>query len=310
MTQIGNNNFSEALNNYQKRINQALDTDLKPSDSRFSSHNTRPQTDKLWEAMRYSVLIGGKRLRPILVLATADALNAPDSIQADIIQIAIAIEYIHSYSLIHDDLPSMDDDDLRRGQPACHKAYGEATAILAGDALQALAIERVLTTRLAPEQKVTIASTLACASGASGMVGGQAIDLEAVNSNIGIDELETMHHLKTGALIRASVLMGAQCGNASAEQLLNLDHYAFCIGLAFQIQDDVLDIEGATETLGKHQGADASLNKSTYPSVLGLEQAKQRAGDLHDQAIQALASFGPEAYFLRELAHYIIQRQH
>ncbi len=307
---MSNNSFKEALDNYQECINQALETDLKPGNSQFSSYNVRPQTDKLWEAMRYSVLIGGKRLRPILVLATADALNTPNIVQTDIIQVAIAIEYIHSYSLIHDDLPSMDDDDLRRGQPTCHKAYDEATAILAGDALQALAIERVLTTQLTPEQKVAIASTLASASGANGMVGGQAVDLEAVNSNIGIDELETMHHLKTGALIRASVLMGAQCGNATAEQLQNLDHYAFCIGLAFQIQDDILDIEGATETLGKHQGADANLNKPTYPSVLGLEQAKQRAGDLHDQAIQALASFGPEADFLRELAHYIIQRQH
>lgn len=266
---------------------------------------------RLHEAMRYSVLGGGKRVRPIMVYATGlavgstvEVLDAP----------ACAVELIHAYSLIHDDLPAMDNDDLRRGQPTCHKAFDEATAILAGDALQSLAfhlLSKYADTSLPAGQRLEMLDALAVASGSRGMAGGQAIDLDSVGKEISIAELENMHIHKTGALIRASVKLGALCQpKIELEALENLDHYAKCIGLAFQVRDDVLDEESDTETLGKTQGADRALNKPTYTSILGLEAAKELLEELHDDAINRLQGFGEKADALRWLARYIVERKH
>ncbi len=263
----------------------------------------------LHQAMRYSVLNGGKRVRPFLVYAAGAAVQADDT-ALDVT--ACAVELIHAYSLIHDDLPAMDNDDLRRGKPTCHRAFNEATAILAGDALQALTFHLLahhLPTMIPAEQRLDMLDLLAIASGSRGMAGGQAIDLAAVGKQLTIAELENMHIHKTGALIRASVKMGAMCRPDIDNTLLQkLDHYAKCIGLAFQIQDDILDEIADTETLGKTQGADKALNKPTYPSILGLKEAKNMAIGLHDDAIQSLAEFNHRADPLRWLAQYIVKR--
>lgn len=266
---------------------------------------------QLHKAMRYSVLNGGKRIRPILVYAAGYAVSADESaLDAP----ASAIEFIHAYSLIHDDLPAMDDDDLRRGKPTCHKAFDEAQAILAGDALQSLAFHTIahgLPKNIPAEQKLEIIDTLATSSGSRGMAGGQAIDLASVGKSLNIAELEDMHVHKTGALIRASVKMGALCQPEIAkEQLKKLDHYAKCIGLAFQIQDDILDVTSDTETLGKTQGADIALNKPTYPSLLGLEGAREMAEELHKNAHDSLDIFAEKAEPLRWLADYIVKRDY
>ena len=266
---------------------------------------------QLHQAMRYSVLNGGKRIRPILVYAAGYAVAA-DELALD--APASAVEFIHAYSLIHDDLPAMDDDDLRRGKPTCHKAFTEAQAILAGDALQSLAFHTIchgLPNNIPAEKKLDILDTLAVASGSRGMAGGQAIDLAAVGQSLNIAELEDMHVHKTGALIRASVKMGALCQpNIDNEQLKLLDHYAKCIGLAFQIQDDILDVTSDTETLGKTQGADIALNKPTYPALLGLDGAREMADELHQEAHESLNIFGEKATPLRWLADYIVKRNY
>lgn len=285
---------------WQARVERALQQRLPPAGARPA---------RLHEAMRYSVLGGGKRIRPILVYAggaalavDADALDGP----------ACAIELIHAYSLIHDDLPAMDDDDLRRGNPTCHRAFDEATAILAGDALQALAF-RILSDDSSitapPASRLDMITTLAEAAGSRGMVGGQAIDLDSVGRRLELAELEEMHLHKTGALIRAAVRMAALAAPvADAAALEALDRYARCVGLAFQIRDDVLDVEGETMTLGKQQGADIARNKPTYPSLLGLEDAKRRARDLHAEAIESLVRFDHRADPLRDLSRYIVAR--
>lgn len=261
--------------------------------------------------MRYSVLNGGKRIRPILVYAAGYAVAA-DEVALD--APASAVEFIHAYSLIHDDLPAMDDDDLRRGKPTCHKAFTEAQAILAGDALQSLAFHTIahgLPKKIPAEQKLDILDALAIASGSRGMAGGQAIDLASVGQSLNIAELEDMHVHKTGALIRASVKMGALCQpKIDQKQLKKLDHFAKCIGLAFQIQDDILDITSDTETLGKTQGADIALNKPTYPSLLGLDGAREMAAELHQEAHESLNIFAEKAAPLRWLADYIVKRNY
>ncbi len=264
---------------------------------------------RLHEAMRYACLGGGKRVRAVLVYAAGETLNAPlRSLHAP----ACAVEIIHAYSLVHDDLPAMDNDDLRRGQPTCHKAFDEATALLAGDALQALAFDIIAAAdnnTLSSGQRLSMCSVLATASGSLGMAGGQAVDLASVGQPIDLQALETMHRLKTGALIRASVRLGALAAdNASEDDCAALEHYAGCMGLAFQIRDDILDVESSTEILGKQQGADAALNKPTYPALLGLDESKQRAKYLHDEAVEALSVFGGQADFLRELAAFIVSR--
>jgi len=295
--------FKTLLKDYCKRVDHHLNLWLpEPSG---------PKT-RLQQAMRYSVVGGGgKRVRPVLVYAAGQALNVE---LAQLDACACAVEIIHAYSLIHDDLPSMDNDDLRRGRPTCHKAYDDATAILAGDALQAFAFE-VLASDNAMQtsagNRIEMIKLLAQASGSVGMAGGQAIDLGAVGKSLDLNELENMHLLKTGALIRASVLLGAMCSpNIQAEKLEALDIYARCIGLAFQIHDDILDVTADTQTLGKPQGSDEQQNKPTYPALLGLEGAKSRALELHQRAIKALENFDESADILRQLSSYIIEREH
>ena len=289
------------MRGYQSRVQSVLDSALPAAD-------LVPQ--RLHAAQRYAVLSGGKRLRPLLVYCTGEALNVPVTA---LDTPAAAVELIHSYSLVHDDLPAMDDDDLRRGQPTTHRAFDEATAILAGDALQVLAFSLLSRDRapgISPEARLRMIQILADASGTLGMAGGQAIDLAAVGRALDLEELEAMHRLKTGALIRASVLMAAVCspGLRSADWDA-LDGYAQDIGLAFQIQDDILDVEGKTEEIGKTSGADAARAKPTYPSVLGLEAAKSRARELKHRACERLAPLGPGARVLAWLASYVIQRR-
>ncbi len=292
--------FKAAVEGWRRRVDASLEQTLQAS-------KTAPQ---LFEAMSYSTFNGGKRLRPVLVYAACEALGGhPEA--AD--PAAAAVECVHAYSLIHDDLPAMDDDDLRRGKPTCHIAFDEATAILAGDALQALAFEIVSapSDQLDAGVQLQIIRTLADASGDKGMVAGQTIDMNAVGTEPDLPSLERMHGLKTGALIRASVRMGALAsGHADPTALAALDRYAAAIGLAFQVQDDILDIESDTETLGKQQGADIAHNKPTYPSLLGLEQAKAMAAELHKQALSSLSAFDQRALLLRQLADYVIQRNH
>lgn len=269
---------------------------------------TEANAQRLLEAMKYSLLNGGKRIRPLLVYASAQACQANLN-HAD--YAALAIEMIHAYSLVHDDLPAMDDDDLRRGQPTCHIAFDEACAILAGDALQTEAFH--LLSRpidgLLPAQQLSMVNTLAFASGVYGMAGGQSLDLEAVNQSVDLQYLENMHNHKTGALIKASILLGAQC-QASLDSHTKdaLSTYADAIGLAFQVQDDILDVISDTQTLGKTQGADAALNKPTYVSLLGLDGAKQKAQQLHESALDALTPLGENALALQQIANYIIHR--
>ncbi|NJA07921.1 MULTISPECIES: (2E,6E)-farnesyl diphosphate synthase [Methylomonas] len=286
----------------QNRVERALDV-------RLPGENILPQT--LHQAMRYSVLDGGKRTRPLLTYATGQALGiAEDALDAQ----ACAVEFIHVYSLIHDDLPAMDDDDLRRGKPTCHKAFDEATAILAGDALQALAFDVLANDaaiKVGAEARVKMIAALTRASGSQGMVGGQAIDLGSVGRKLTLPELENMHIHKTGALIRASVNLAALSKpDLATDAAKKLDHYAKCIGLSFQVKDDILDIEADTATLGKTQGKDVNNDKPTYPALLGMAGAKQKAQELHEQAVESLAGFGDEADLLRELSLYIIERTH
>jgi geranylgeranyl diphosphate synthase, type II len=263
----------------------------------------------LHEAMRYAVLGTGKRIRPVLVYATGQALGIPVTALDGP---ACAVEFVHAYSLVHDDLPAMDNDDLRRGRPTCHRAFDEGTAILAGDALQALAFHVLVTDaalNVPAMQRLAMIEALAAASGSQGMAGGQALDLNAVGAKLNAAELETMHLWKTGALIRASVKLGALClPEIDAETLAALDSYAKCVGLAFQVQDDILDIEGQTEQIGKPQGSDLARNKPTYPGLLGLDGAKREAERLLADALSSLELLGARADFLRWLAHYIVKR--
>jgi farnesyl diphosphate synthase len=264
---------------------------------------------RLHQAMRYAVLKGGKRVRPALVYAAGHSVGlAAQQLDAP----ACAVELIHAYSLIHDDLPAMDDDDLRRGRPTCHKAFDEATAILAGDALQCLAF-RVLARAdgAEPELRLRMVETLALAAGSRGMAGGQAMDLAAVGQDLDLAMLESMHIHKTGALIRASVILGA-LGRADLDQKLfeRLDHFGKCVGLAFQIQDDILDVVGDTREIGKRQGADQALDKPTYVSLLGLEDARARAQSLFAEALSSLDPFGEHADPLRRIADMLLARRH
>jgi farnesyl diphosphate synthase len=264
---------------------------------------------RLHDAMRYSTLGGGKRVRAMLVYAAGEVTQAP----RERLRIpASAIEMVHAYSLIHDDLPCMDDDVLRRGKPTCHVEFDEATALLAGDALQSLAFQVMAEYTLADraEDQLKMLHLFAAACGAGGMAGGQAIDLDSVGKGLTRPELEFMHILKTGALIRASVLLGAYCGHpVIPEEMERLDRYAKCIGLAFQVVDDILDEEGDAATLGKTAGKDKAANKPTYTSLMGLGEAKRFAGELLSDAHEAVAPFGDRAARLRELADFIVHRR-
>lgn len=293
--------FQSHLSGYQKRVNTALDKYL-PSDD--------PPEHNLAEAIRYSVIGGGKRIRPAMVYAAGEAMG----VSTDLLDIpACAVEMIHAYSLIHDDLPAMDDDDLRRGRATCHKAFDEATAILAGDALQALAYEILAKDdhkKLTPEHRINMLSLLTEASGAHGMAGGQAVDLASVGKQLTLEQLEHMHQLKTGALIRASILLGGMCKQDITQDEINmLSNYAQCIGLSFQIQDDILDVISDTETLGKPQGSDQEQEKPTFPAILGLETSKKRALEQHEKALKILQPLDEKADNLRLLSAYIVERQ-
>jgi farnesyl diphosphate synthase len=259
--------------------------------------------------MRYAVLEGGKRVRPLLCFAAGEVTGAP----GDRLEVAAAaVEMIHAYSLVHDDMPCMDDDVLRRGKPAVHVQYDEATALLAGDSLQALAFQLLAETRLAdePARQLDMVKTLAVTCGSRGMTGGQAIDLAATGKSLSLPELEFMHIHKTGALIRASVLLGAACGTPlDAAASAKLDHFANTIGLAFQVVDDVLDAEASTATLGKTAGKDAKQRKPTYVSAMGLVRAKAFAEELRLEACNALAVIGVRAQRLQELANFIVLRE-
>jgi farnesyl diphosphate synthase len=290
--------FMEAC---QQRVEIALDARL-PAADRVPA--------RLHQAMRYAVLGGGKRLRPLLTYATGRAIGTSLEVLDGP---ACAVELIHVYSLVHDDLPAMDNDDLRRGKPTCHKAFDEATAILSGDALQALAfylLARDPSIAVPDSHRVAMIETLALASGSHGMVGGQAIDLEAVGKTMDLPGLENMHIRKTGALIHASVRLAYLTRpDLPADVSDCLDHYARCIGLAFQIQDDILDEESDSKTLGKTPGKDRIHNKPNYLALLGLAGARQKAKELHEAALASLRDFGAEMDLLRELSRFIIQRR-
>ena len=304
---------SPALAQLQARCNDALVGLLGHGNSEFAA-DAGPLLVRLFEASAYALTRGGKRVRPLLVYASAAAI---DTATLDVEEggitgldyVACAAEMVHAYSLVHDDLPAMDDDDLRRGQPTCHIAFDEATAILVGDGLQARALELLADAPDIPAAvRLELVRSLSAAAGLRGMVGGQAIDIGAVDQAITAGHLETMHALKTGALIRASVALGAQAAGASEEQQAALDDYADAIGLAFQVCDDILDATSDSETLGKRAGADEALHKPTYVSTLGLEAARDKAEVLLTDAQAALEFFGDSAALLREIADFIVHR--
>ncbi|GAB2180536.1 (2E,6E)-farnesyl diphosphate synthase [Denitratisoma sp. agr-D3] len=289
-------NFADWMTHIQQRTETALAAHLP-------AKTIAP--GRLHDAMAYATLGGGKRVRPLLCQAAGQVFAvAEDTLDFP----ACAVEMIHAYSLVHDDLPCMDDDTLRRGKPTCHVEFDEATALLVGDALQSQAFQILAETPVAAERKVDMIHLLAQASGSRGMAGGQAIDLAATGQNIALEELEFMHLHKTGALIRAAVLLGAHCGGADPIALKGLSHFANRIGLLFQVVDDILDVEASTATLGKTAGKDAAQHKSTYVNLLGLAAAKEKAAELRQEALDALAPFGPAARRLSELTDYIVER--
>jgi len=260
-------------------------------------------------AVRYALATSGKRIRPCLLYAAAKAAGAGAGLESALDHPATAIELIHTYSLVHDDLPAMDDDDLRRGKPTLHKAYDEATAILVGDGLQARAFELLADAEgFSAAQRIAMIKTLAAASGLAGMVGGQFIDISSTGKDLTLEQLQAMHALKTGALIRAALAMGGIAAGASEQQLAALDEYGSHIGLAFQVVDDILDVEGDTATLGKTRGKDGEANKPTYVKLMGLDGAKHEAQRLLAAALQALDGFGNSADHLRDMARYIVER--
>lgn len=291
--------FDDTLKRLQERVERLLT-------ARLALAVEPPPAARLLEAMRYATLNGGKRVRACLIYATGEAVGADADLLDDA---ACAVELIHGYSLIHDDLPCMDDDDLRRGKPTCHRAFDEATALLAGDALQGLAFE-ILTER-DDLRRVAMARLLAGAIGVQGMAGGQAIDLAAVGGVVSVAEIEDMHRRKTGALIHAAVMLGAQAAATPTAPAVRdaLKQYGWAVGLAFQIVDDILDEEGQTETLGKKSGADRARGKPTYPSVVGMEAAKTRARELEAAALESLRPLGDNAKSLKDLARYIVLRE-
>jgi geranylgeranyl diphosphate synthase type II len=292
------------IQSYLGRKKQIVD---KALDSLVLPAKTFPPS--VFEAMRYSLFAGGKRVRPILAIAAAEAIGART---AGLLPIGSALELIHTYSLIHDDLPAMDDDDFRRGRPTCHKAYGEAIAILAGDGLLNMAFEALSDRRrlksVTPTRLLTIIKEISTASGVSGMVGGQVVDMESEGKDIDFATLEYIHTHKTGALIRASVRVGALYAKAGKRQLRALTRYGELVGLAFQIADDILDITGKQEVIGKDVGSDIRKGKKTFPGLYGLEESRRRAVEVVDGAIRALEDFDKKADPLRELARYIVNR--
>ncbi len=295
-------NFVDKIPAYRARVDAAMERYLL-------SREVKPAI--VHAAMRYAVLGFGKRIRPLLAYAAGEALG----VEADKVDpIAVAVEFLHAYSLVHDDLPAMDDDDLRRGRPTIHVAYDEATAILVGDALQALAFE-VLTTDPAydslPETRVDLVSALAAATGSLGMVGGQVMDLAAEGNLVDSKQLELMYTLKTGRLIRSAIMMPSYCATGIAQSDLDaLDRYAGIIGLVFQIKDDLIETDENTATIGKNQASDKNNAKATYPALFGREVARDRAEILYRKAIAELDALGPRAEFLSTLSDFIVRRNH
>jgi geranylgeranyl pyrophosphate synthase len=293
--------FAERLDHYRRRVDRKL-TDVLQADAEVP--------ERLLAAMRYSVLGGGKRVRPLLVYASGELVGAAEE---HLDSLAAAVELIHAYSLVHDDLPAMDDDDLRRGRPTTHRQFDEATAILAGDALQALAFEVLAAdAELAgrPQALVKILAWLARAAGPAGMVGGQQLDMDAEGRRVDERGLERIHRGKTGALIRASIMMPSELGDLRQEQRANLDVFASDIGLVFQIRDDLLEVEQDTATLGKNAGSDSGNDKSTYPSILGIEGARRRANETHERAVGALRTLGERSDGLLWLSEFILNRSY
>jgi len=290
--------FENRIAHYTERVAAKLDSVLPAA-----THS--PQL--LHDAMRYAVFNGGKRVRPLLVYAAGECLQVPEQV---LDAPAAAIELIHAFSLVHDDLPAMDDDDLRRGKPTVHRKYDEATAILAADALQPLAFSVLADIADAPRQtRSHLVKMVADACGSLGMTGGQSLDLSAEGRELSADEIEHMYAMKTGALIHASVVAPTLLSNAvSDQQSAAIDAFGLTIGIAFQIKDDILDVEGETEVIGKHSGADQRLNKATYPGLVGIEKARQRCDELLDSALQRLDDFGEDAASLRWLARFIVER--
>ncbi|WP_166423900.1 (2E,6E)-farnesyl diphosphate synthase [Paraglaciecola sp. 20A4] len=290
----------------QKRVHQHVDALLQAQISALGDH-----APTLKNAIQYALLMGGKRMRPFLVYAVGEALGIQE---ADLDAPALALECIHAYSLVHDDLPAMDDDDLRRGHPTCHIQFDEANAILAGDALQTLAFEIISHYPLsvfANQQRIELVKILSRASGYSGMCGGQAIDLDSTNKRISQSQLELLHSKKTGALILAAVEMACTLSTDITDQSKELfRQYAQTIGLAFQVQDDILDVIGDSETLGKPQGSDQEQNKSTYPALLGIEGAQRYLSELHQEALQALLALPYNTQVLRSFTDFVIHRNY
>ncbi len=297
------------IKQYMQTCRQWADAGLEQVFARY-----QPAEARLHEAMKYSVFNGGKRIRPMLVRATCEALggSAQQALSG-----ACAVELIHAYSLVHDDLPAMDDDDLRRGQPTCHKAFDEATAILAGDALQSLAFEVLANPELTGSDEsqdscqLQQVAVLSRAAGNHGMAAGQSLDMQGTGNPLTLSELETLHRHKTGALIEASVTLGAlSAGVIEPEMIASLKRYARAIGLAFQVQDDILDVTASTATLGKQQGADITHGKNTYVSLLGLDAAREKAAQLQNEALRTLKDMNEHVKPLRMLAEYIVSRNH
>jgi len=287
------------MERYTRRIDEFLDTCLPPAELRPS---------RLHEAMRYAVFNGGKRLRPLLVYASGECLQVdPEKLDP----LAAAIELIHAFSLVHDDLPAMDDDDLRRGKPTLHRAYDEATAILAADALQPLAFQVLADSgTLSNSEKVAMISIVARACGSLGMTGGQSIDLASEGQRLSPAELQQMHALKTGALLRACVIGTSRLSYALSTDKQNaLSTFADCTGLAFQIRDDILDVEGETDVIGKPAGSDSERDKATWPSLFGLQESRDKCLALLDEGLDALTPFGNSAALLRALARYVVERR-
>ena len=293
-------NLDSYLKSQKKRMNYALESLLKTAD----------KPDRILEAMAYSLMAGGKRIRPVLCLAAAEAVggNPEEAVPA-----ACALEMVHTYSLIHDDLPAMDDDALRRGQPTCHVAFDEATAILAGDALLTLAFQTLSAIGLSnagrAEKWMQVIQLISYAAGYCGMIQGQMLDISSEGKASTLDELKSMHRLKTGALIEASLISGAVLGGLNSDRISLLESYAQNIGLAFQVADDILNVEGDPEIMGKAVGTDKLRNKNTYPSLLGLNKSKDFARELVENALQALETFDEKAAPLRAIAKYIIERK-
>jgi farnesyl diphosphate synthase len=288
--------FQEWLNSHSERIEAALD-------SLLDSAQTIP--NRLHEAMRYAAQGGGKRIRPLLVYAAGSLGDA--KVQA-LDAAAVAIECIHAYSLVHDDLPCMDDDDLRRGRPTVHKAFDEATALLVGDALQTRAFEVLANAPCDADVRLRMITALAVASGSRGMAGGQAIDLESVGKKLDLAGLKQMHAMKTGALLSCAVELGGLAAHLNTSQMAQLEKYSTALGLAFQIVDDVLDVTADSQTLGKTAGKDAAANKPTYVTLMGLDYAQKQAKELQETAIASLDGFGIKAVALKDLALLVVNR--